>query len=95
MPITAANAAIMARTIDERDLERELLRKAAAALREASPRCRDCGRTPLTGERVHVYPRGHRVCELCRPLRREAPERSERVRSGESAVLRVQALGAR
>jgi hypothetical protein len=98
MPAAAANAEAMARTsatIGERDLERELLRKAAAALRDSSPRCRDCGRTPLTGERVHVYPRGHRVCELCRPLRRDAPERSERVRGGESAVLRVQALGAR
>ena len=78
-------------TIGERDLQRELLRKAAAALREASTRCRDCGRTPLTGERVHVYTRGHRVCELCRPLRGEPPERSERVRGGERAV-RVRAL---
>jgi lipoprotein-anchoring transpeptidase ErfK/SrfK len=24
---------------------------------------------PLTGERVHLYPRGTRVCELCRPRR--------------------------
>jgi hypothetical protein len=80
-------------TIGERDLERELLRKAAAALREGSTRCRDCGRTPLTGERVHVYTRGHRVCELCRPLRRVAPERTERVRGGEPAV-RIQVLGA-
>jgi hypothetical protein len=40
-------------TIGERDLERELLRKATVALRESSTRCRDCGRTPLTGERVH------------------------------------------
>ena len=74
MPRTSA-------TIGERDLERELLRKAAAALREASPRCRDCGRTPLTGERVHMYTRGHRVCELCRPLRGDAPERT-RARAG-------------
>ncbi len=82
MPRTSAS-------LGERDLERELLRKAAAALREASPRCRDCGRTPLTGERVHVYPRGHRVCELCRPLRRDAPERSERVRGGGESTVRV------
>ena len=34
-------------TIGERDLERELLRKATVALRESSTRCRDCGRTPL------------------------------------------------
>jgi hypothetical protein len=81
-------------TIGERDLERELLRKAAAALREGSARCRDCGRTPLTGERVHIYTRGHRVCELCRPLRREAPERTERVRGGEPAVrIQVRSVG--
>jgi hypothetical protein len=95
MRSATANASGMARTlatIGERDLERELLRKAAAALRDSSTRCRDCGRTPLTGERVHVYTRGHRVCELCRPLRREAPERSVMVRGGESgATVRVQA----
>ena len=39
-----------------------------------------CDRTPLTGEVVHVYATaaGERlVCELCRPLRRQAPARSE------------------
>ncbi len=70
-------------TIDEADLERELLRKGVSALRDAVHRCADCGRVPLTGERVHVYPRGARVCELCRPRRDEAPERSERVVPGE------------
>ena len=43
-------------------------------------RCAHCERTPLTGEVVHVYATagGERlVCELCRPLRREAPARSE------------------
>ena len=60
-------------------------------LRASSTRCRDCGRTPLTGERLHVYTRGHRVCELCRPLRREAPQRTELVRGGEAgATVRVQ-----
>ena len=89
-----ANADAMARTlptIGERDLERELLRKATLALRDSSTRCRDCGRTPLTGERVHVYTRGHRVCELCRPLRREAPERSVMVRDPAGGSVRVQA----
>ena len=70
-------------TIGERDLERELLRKATVALRESSTRCRDCGRTPLTGDRVHIYTRGHRVCELCRPRRSGAPERSEAVHHSE------------
>jgi hypothetical protein len=94
MPCATANAGSMARTLptmDERDLEREMLRKAAQALRATSTRCRDCGRTPLTGERVHVYARGHRVCELCRPLRREAPERSVMVRSPAGGSVRVQA----
>ena len=78
-------------TIGERDLERELLRKATVALRESSTRCRDCGRTPLTGERVHIYTRGHRVCELAGRCAGKPPERSERVRGGESgATVRVQ-----
>ena len=73
-------------TIGERDLERELLRKATVALRESSTHCRDCGRTPLTGERVHIYTRGHRVCELCRPLRRDRPSHEEVVHSGEHTL---------
>jgi hypothetical protein len=41
-----------------------------------------CHRTPLIGEVVHIY--GERlVCELCRPLHRERPGRSETVRSPE------------
>ncbi len=80
-------------TIGERDLERELLRKATVALRASSTRCRDCGRTPLTGERVHIYTRGHRVCELCRPLRRAEPVGRERVRNGEHGhAVRVHRL---
>jgi hypothetical protein len=63
--------------ISEPDLERELLRKGVGA-REAGRRpCSDCGRTPLVGERVHIYARGAVVCELCRPHRRKAPERSQ------------------
>jgi len=45
--------------------------------------CADCGRTPLIGEWVHLYAAGEIVCELCRPLRREAPVSSEAVRHGE------------
>jgi hypothetical protein len=63
--------------ISEADLERELLRKGVGA-REAGRRlCSDCGRSPLVGERVHIYARGAVVCELCRPRRRTAPERSQ------------------
>lgn len=63
-------------------LERVLLRRSLGALEADRACCSDCGRTPLTGERVHVY--GGRqqriVCELCRSRRREAPLVSETVR---------------
>jgi hypothetical protein len=73
-------------------LERVLLRRGVGALEADRARCADCGRTPLTGEHVHLYgspsaPRRspsaqrHRlVCELCRPLRRDVPVASEIVR---------------
>ncbi|MGH2903427.1 MAG: hypothetical protein ACRDK7_07590 [Solirubrobacteraceae bacterium] len=69
-------------------LERVLLRRGVGALEADRHRCTDCGRTPLTGEHVHLYgsPRahGHRVvCELCRALRREAPVATEIVRHSE------------
>ena len=48
--------------ISEPDLERELLRK-GVGLREAGRHhCTDCGRTPLIGERVHIYTRRAVVC---------------------------------
>lgn len=44
--------------------------------------CLHCHRTPLMGETVFYY--GERmVCELCRPLRRDWPGRSEVVHSAE------------
>jgi hypothetical protein len=63
-------------------LERVLLRRGLGALEADRSCCADCGRTPLTGEHVHLYGgRQHRiVCELCRPRRREAPVASEIVR---------------
>jgi hypothetical protein len=64
-------------------LERELLRKALFALDAGECRCIDCRRTPLAGERVHVYDDGRVVCELCRPNRREEPIRCERVHGHE------------
>jgi hypothetical protein len=65
--------------LSEADLERELLRKSVGALTADRHRCADCGRTPLTGERLHLYPSAVTVCELCRQLRRTAPERTETV----------------
>jgi hypothetical protein len=61
---------------------RFLLRRGVGALEADRHRCVDCGRTPLTGEHVHLYDgRKHGiVCELCRALRREQPMASEIVR---------------
>jgi uncharacterized protein with PIN domain len=63
-------------------LERFLLRRGVGALEADRDRCADCGRTPLTGEHVHLYDgrRSELVCELCRMLRREPPVASEIVR---------------
>jgi hypothetical protein len=67
-------------------IESMLLRKSVGALAARRHRCFHCGRTPLVGEHVYLYETaaGERmVCELCRPLRREAPARSEVVHSVE------------
>jgi hypothetical protein len=69
--------------LSEPDLERGLLRKSLGALRAERAPCADCGRTPLVGEQVHVYARGAVVCALCRPRRRDAPERSVAVAHSE------------
>jgi hypothetical protein len=66
-------------------LERVLLRRGVGALEADRARCADCGRTPLTGEHIHLYGarparREEIVCELCRPLRRDMPIASETVR---------------
>ena len=76
----------MARTLPTllpSDLERRLLRKGVGELSAARHRCADCGRTPLVGETVYRYGRGVTVCELCRQLRCDPPERSELVRHSE------------
>jgi hypothetical protein len=63
-------------------LERVLLRRGLGALEADRHRCADCGRTPLTGEHVHLYgAREDRViCALCRPARSEAPVATALVR---------------
>ena len=74
-------------TIDEADLERALLRKGVGALEAGRHRCDDCGRTPLVGERVHLYERGDLVvCELCRLLRRDQPQATHLMRHGEHGL---------
>ena len=63
-------------------VEISLLRHSVGALSALRHGCVHCHRTPLVGEWVHMY--GDRlVCELCRPLHREPPARSEPVRSPE------------
>jgi hypothetical protein len=63
-------------------LEISLLRHSVGALSARRHGCVHCHRTPLIGEVVHMY--GERlVCDLCRPLHREPPGRSEPVRSPE------------
>jgi hypothetical protein len=63
-------------------LERFLLRRGVGALEADRHCCADCGRTPLTGEHVHLYDGRKQgiVCELCRALRGDAPVASELVR---------------
>jgi hypothetical protein len=82
----AANAYPMLRPllgISEGDLERELLRKSVGELAAGRASCDDCGRTPLVGERVHLFRDGALMCELCRPRRDDLPERSETVHHSE------------
>lgn len=69
--------------LSEPDLERALLRKGVGALAEGRLCCQDCGRTPLTGERIHRFADRELVCELCRPGHGGSPERSDVVRGSE------------
>ena len=60
--------------------ELALLRRSVGDHESQRHRCEHCRRTPLTGEVVHVYAtvgEERLVCDLCRPLRRERPLRSE------------------
>ena len=63
-------------------VEISLLRQSVGALSARRHGCVHCHRTPLVGEVVHMYGEAL-VCELCRPLHRESPSRSEAVRSPE------------
>jgi hypothetical protein len=63
-------------------LELHLLRRSVGAQERHRDRCRHCHRTPLTGEQVFFYGAAL-VCELCRPLHRQAPERAELMHSSE------------
>ena len=70
------------------EIETALTRRSVGALSRDRVVCRDCHRTPLVGERVHLYGE-EPVCELCRPRHRAAPDRSALVRSpGHSDLVR-------
>ena len=66
-------------TLTPADLELRLLRKGIGERRTDRESCSDCGRTPLTGERLHHYVDGAVACELCRPAHRGEPDRTELV----------------
>ncbi len=73
-------------------LEVLLLRRSVGELEAAREHCAHCRRTPLVGERVHVYEAsgGERlVCDLCRHHRRETPARTELVRHSAERAVRV------
>jgi hypothetical protein len=75
-------------------LEQALLRRSMGESEAHRHRCVHCQRTPLTGEVVHLYETvgdERLVCDLCRPLRREAPARSELMHAPEhERAVRVQ-----
>jgi hypothetical protein len=70
-------------TLTPADLELRLLRKGLGELRGDRETCGDCGRTPLTGERMHHYANGSVACELCRKTHRGEVVSSELVRHAE------------
>jgi hypothetical protein len=63
-------------------LEAARLKRSVSALEATRDHCHHCHRTPLVGERVFIYGAAM-VCELCRPLRRSAPDASRLVFSPE------------
>ena len=63
--------------------ETSLLRKSVERLAAGREDCADCARTPLVGERVHVYEDGTIVCSLCRTEHRGEPQTSRLVRHSE------------
>ncbi len=65
-----------------RGYEVSLVAPSMRALGAGRRGCAHCRRTPLVGEIVFYYGQAL-VCELCRPLRREAPARQEVVHSPE------------
>ena len=68
------------------EIETALTRRSVGELSRERVICRDCRRTPLVGERVHLYG-DEPVCELCRARHRAAPDSTALVRSPGHADL--------
>lgn len=65
------------------DLARQLLRRGVGSAVATRQPCHACQRTPLVGERVHLYEGDRLLCELCRRRQPEDPVRTEPVRGAE------------
>jgi hypothetical protein len=68
------------------DLAAMLMRRSLGALPPGAPRCADCRRIPLPGERVHELDSGRTLCDLCfaaLPEERRLSVRTERVHASE------------
>lgn len=55
------------------------MRRGVGSVTERRETCHECGRTPLVGERVHLFRGAQMLCELCKAMRGEEPESSRLV----------------
>lgn len=62
--------------------ELSFVRRSMRALTAARQGCAHCRRTPLIGETIFFFDE-RMVCELCKSLRRDTPQRSQVVHSAE------------
>jgi hypothetical protein len=79
---SSPNSGVMPQLPVLKPTELSFVRSSIGALVEARRVCVHCHRTPLMGETVFFYAE-RMVCELCRPLRDDEPERREVVHSAE------------
>jgi hypothetical protein len=71
------------------DLAGMLMRRCLGTLPPGAPRCGDCRRIPLPGERVHEIDSGRTLCDLCfaaLPQERRLAVRTERVHASERPI---------
>ena len=50
-----------------KDMDSILMQTRLGAVPQDGPRCSSCGRSPLVGERMHVFDSGTTACSLCAP----------------------------